>query len=103
MTIRKTALLAPSRPLPFRPRPLPGFDIDRHVGRQPRQPVLPLEPRAPKPKQRNRRPYVEITAVSSDYDLNKQFTQIDNFIASGVDIVLLNAADPTAIEPAKCA
>jgi len=43
---------------------------------------------------------VEVTAVSSDYDLNKQSTQIDNFIASGVDMVLLNAADPTAIEPA---
>ena len=43
---------------------------------------------------------MEITAVSSDYDLNKQSTQIDNFIASGVDMVLLNAADPTAIEPA---
>src|SRR3954463_4084156 len=43
---------------------------------------------------------VEVTAVSSDYDLNKQSTQIDNFIASGVDMVLLNAADPVAIEPA---
>jgi ribose transport system substrate-binding protein len=43
---------------------------------------------------------VEVTTVSSDYDLNKQSTQIDNFIASGVDMVLLNAADPTAIEPA---
>jgi ribose transport system substrate-binding protein len=43
---------------------------------------------------------VEVTAVSSDYDLNKQSNQIDNFIASGVDMVLLNAADPTAIEPA---
>src|SRR4051812_14514318 len=43
---------------------------------------------------------VEVTAGSSDYDLNKQSNQIDNFIASGVDMVLLNAADPTAIEPA---
>jgi ribose transport system substrate-binding protein len=43
---------------------------------------------------------VEVTAVSSDYDLNKQSTQIDNFIASGVDLVLVNAADPVAIEPA---
>ena len=43
---------------------------------------------------------VEVTAVSSDYDLNKQSTQIDNFIASGVDLVLINAADPVAIEPA---
>ena len=43
---------------------------------------------------------VTVTAVSADYDLNKQSTQIDNFIASGVDLVLVNAADPVAIEPA---
>nr|WP_207762171.1 ABC transporter substrate-binding protein [Arboricoccus pini] len=41
-----------------------------------------------------------VTAVSADYDLNKQFTQIDNFIASGVDLIVLNAVDPDAIEPA---
>ena len=45
-------------------------------------------------------PNVTVTAVSADYDLNKQSTQIDNFIASGVDMVLVNAADPVAIEPA---
>lgn len=43
---------------------------------------------------------VNVTAVSSDYDLNKQYSQIDNFIASGVDMILVNAADPNAIEPA---
>lgn len=43
---------------------------------------------------------VQVTAVSADYDLAKQFTQIDNFIASGVDMILVNAADPNAIEPA---
>ena len=43
---------------------------------------------------------VTVTTVSSDYDLGKQSTQIDNFMASGVDMVLLNAADPVAIEPA---
>jgi ribose transport system substrate-binding protein len=37
---------------------------------------------------------------SADYDLNKQFTQIDNFIASRVDLILVNAADPRAIAPA---
>ena len=41
-----------------------------------------------------------MTAVSADYDLNKQFTQIDNFISAHVDMILLNAADPKAIEPA---
>jgi ribose transport system substrate-binding protein len=43
---------------------------------------------------------VTVTAVSADYDLNKQYSQIDNFIASGVDIILVNASDPNAIEPA---
>ena len=45
-------------------------------------------------------PKASVTAVSADYDLNKQFTQIDNFIASGVDLILLNAADARAIAPA---
>lgn len=45
-------------------------------------------------------PQVEFVNVSSDYDLNKQFTQVDNFIAAGVDILMINAVDPIAIEPA---
>ncbi len=45
-------------------------------------------------------PNVKVTAVSADYDMNKQFTQIDNFISAHVDMILLNAADPKAIEPA---
>ncbi|AIY40786.1 Xylose ABC transporter [Collimonas arenae] len=45
-------------------------------------------------------PNVKVTAVSADYDLSKQFTQIDNFISAGVDLILLNATDPVAIEPA---
>jgi len=45
-------------------------------------------------------PNVKVTSVSADYDLNKQFTQIDNFISAHVDMILLNAADPQAIEPA---
>lgn len=45
-------------------------------------------------------PGAKIIAVSSDYDLNKQFTQIDNFIAAGAQIIMLNAADPVAIAPA---
>lgn len=45
-------------------------------------------------------PEVKVSTASADYDLNKQFTQIDNFIASGVDLILLNAADPQAIAPA---
>ncbi|HTH62117.1 MAG TPA: ABC transporter substrate-binding protein [Paraburkholderia sp.] len=42
----------------------------------------------------------KVTSVSADYDLNKQFTQIDNFISAHVDMILLNAVDPKAIEPA---
>jgi ribose transport system substrate-binding protein len=45
-------------------------------------------------------PNAKATAVGYDYDLNKQFTQIDNFIASGVDMILLNPGDPNALEPA---
>ncbi len=45
-------------------------------------------------------PNVEVTTVGYDYDLGKQFTQIDNFIAAGVDLILLNPGDPNAIEPA---
>jgi ribose transport system substrate-binding protein len=45
-------------------------------------------------------PNVRITTVGYDYDLGKQFTQIDNFIAAGVDLILLNPGDPKAIGPA---
>jgi ribose transport system substrate-binding protein len=42
-------------------------------------------------------PDVKVTVASADYDLNKQFTQMDNFMAAGVDLILVNAADPKAI------
>ena len=42
---------------------------------------------------------VKVVTASAEYDLNKQGTQMDNFIASGVDLILLNAADPKAIAP----
>jgi ribose transport system substrate-binding protein len=45
-------------------------------------------------------PGVKITTVGYDYDLGKQNTQIDNFIAAGVDLILLNPGDPNAIAPA---
>ena len=45
-------------------------------------------------------PQARVTIASADYDLNKQFTQIDNFIAAGVDLILVNAADARAIAPA---
>lgn len=45
-------------------------------------------------------PNVRVLSVSADYDLNKQFSQIDNFIASGVNLILINAVDAQAILPA---
>lgn len=45
-------------------------------------------------------PNVEVLALGYDYDLGKQFNQIDNFIAAGVDLILLNPGDPDAIAPA---
>ena len=45
-------------------------------------------------------PNVEVTALGYDYDLNKQFTQIDNFIAAGVDLILFTPADSQAVAPA---
>lgn len=45
-------------------------------------------------------PNVKVTTLGFDYDLNKQFNQIDNFIAAGVDLILLNPGDPNAIAPA---
>ncbi|MHA7679266.1 ABC transporter substrate-binding protein [Cupriavidus sp. PET2-C1] len=45
-------------------------------------------------------PDVKVTVLSADYDLNKQFSHIDSFIVSKVDLILINAADARAIEPA---
>lgn len=45
-------------------------------------------------------PNVQVTTVAYDYDLGKQFTEIDNFIAAGVDLILLSAGDAKAIGPA---
>jgi ribose transport system substrate-binding protein len=38
-----------------------------------------------------------VTVVAADYELNKQYMQIDNFISSGVDLVLVNAAASNAM------
>lgn len=45
-------------------------------------------------------PKVQVTSVSADYDLNKQVSQVDSFIAAGVDVIMLNAVDAKAIAPA---
>lgn len=40
------------------------------------------------------------TLLSSGYDLSKQVSQIDNFIAGGTKVIILNAADTKGIAPA---
>jgi ribose transport system substrate-binding protein len=43
---------------------------------------------------------VKFTALSSNYDVNNQTNQIDNFIASNVNLILIGAADSKGIAPA---
>ncbi|WP_207780163.1 ABC transporter substrate-binding protein [Pokkaliibacter plantistimulans] len=43
---------------------------------------------------------VKVTVVSSAYDLQRQVSQIDDFIAKKVDLILISAADPKGIAPA---
>jgi ribose transport system substrate-binding protein len=45
-------------------------------------------------------PSVKFTSESSNYDVNNQTNQMDNFVASGVNLILLNAADSKGIAPA---
>jgi ribose transport system substrate-binding protein len=45
-------------------------------------------------------PKVKFTSESSNYDVNNQTNQMDNFVASGVNLILLNAADSKGIAPA---
>jgi ribose transport system substrate-binding protein len=40
----------------------------------------------------------KVTVVAADYEPNKQYMQIEDFIVSGVDMVLINAADSNAME-----
>jgi ribose transport system substrate-binding protein len=44
-------------------------------------------------------PNAKVTAVSNDYDLNKDVTAVETFVASGADIIFLDAADSEAIAP----
>ena len=45
-------------------------------------------------------PNVSITTVGYEWDLATQSSQIDSFIAAGVDIILTNPGDPFAVAPA---
>ncbi len=44
-------------------------------------------------------PNAKVTTVSNDYDLNKDVTAMETFIASGTDIIFIDAADSEAIAP----
>ena len=45
-------------------------------------------------------PNATVNTVGADYELAKQSTQIDNFIASGANLIMVNAVDANAIAPA---
>ena len=45
-------------------------------------------------------PSVKFSAESSNYDVNNQTNQMDNFVSSGASLILLNAADSKGIAPA---
>lgn len=45
-------------------------------------------------------PDVQVSTLSSDYDLVKQSNQIDSFISAGVELIIVTASDPQAIAPA---
>jgi ribose transport system substrate-binding protein len=45
-------------------------------------------------------PSVKFSAESSNYDVNNQTNQMDNFVSSGANLILLGAADSKGIAPA---
>src|SRR6202043_4267623 len=45
-------------------------------------------------------PSVKFQSESSNYDVNNQTNQMDNFVANGASLILLNAADSKGIAPA---
>ena len=48
---------------------------------------------------KEKNPATKVTVVGADYDLNKQASQIDSFIAGGYQVVLINAVDAVAVKP----
>jgi ribose transport system substrate-binding protein len=49
---------------------------------------------------RSYNPDVKFTSLSSNYDLKNQIEQMSNFISSGVDLIVLGAANSRGIAPA---
>src|SRR6202047_5553691 len=45
-------------------------------------------------------PSVKFASESSNYDVNNQTNQLDNFVANGANLILLNAAGRTGLAPA---
>jgi ribose transport system substrate-binding protein len=45
-------------------------------------------------------PNVKVLSLSSNYDVNNQTNQMDNFVSAGVDLIILGAADSKGIAPA---
>src|ERR1700683_2878986 len=45
-------------------------------------------------------PNVKFQSESSNYDVNNQTNQMDNFVANGANLILLNAADSKGLAPA---
>src|SRR5260370_32072059 len=50
-----------------------------------------------KDKAKEINPNVKIASESSNYDVNNQTNQLDNFISSGAKLILVNAADSKGI------
>jgi len=44
-------------------------------------------------------PDVSVTTLGSDYEISKQASQIDSFIAAGAQIIFVNPADSVAVAP----
>jgi ribose transport system substrate-binding protein len=61
---------------------------------------LPLPARGAETKAKEINPNVKFTALSTQYDLNTQTNQVDNLVSSGVNLILLNAADSKGIASA---
>ena len=76
----------------------PGFreraEDHRHERRLAEQSLLHRARRGRHERREKTNPDAKLTVVSSDYDLGKQFSQMDNFIAAGVDLILVAADDP---------
>lgn len=76
-------------------------EIDRRYGGRSGQPVLRADhQRRGLEARKLAGDSVKVTLVSSGYDLGQQVSQIDNFIAAKVDMIILNAADSKGIGPA---